>query len=114
MLNLYRKFQFIGNFKVHLRLEFQIRILVMAGKQYVFLAKGLGKVIFSETLAGISSFKFSLLDTLSVVMHMCTYVLVQPTCCFLKPRWTIVKPQSSQKSASLVQHSRTYKKILVI
>ena len=54
-LNLYRKFQLIGNFKVNLRSRnVYSKIHAMAGKQ-CFSAQGVEKVIFSETLAGISS-----------------------------------------------------------
>ena len=67
ILNLYRKFQFIGNFKVSQCfvvivghgfqwLEFHIKILCMAGKQRDFSAQRAGKMsLFSEALAGISS-----------------------------------------------------------
>ena len=67
ILNLYRKFTFVGNFKViqyfvavvgpHFQwLAFHIKIHGMAGKQCVFSAQKAGKrSLFSETLAGIST-----------------------------------------------------------
>ena len=45
-MNLYRKFQFIGNFRSILRMEIYIKIHVMAGRQFVFLSTGLENVIF--------------------------------------------------------------------
>jgi len=66
-LNLYRKFQFVKDFKVthyfmtiirhHFQwLEFNIKIHGMAGKQSTFAAKEVGeRSHFSETLAGIYS-----------------------------------------------------------
>ena len=53
--NLYKKFQFIGNFKVNLRLEFHIKIHGMAGTQCAFSAQRAGNGRFSLTLPGISS-----------------------------------------------------------
>ena len=63
-LNLFRKFKFIGNFKVTqyfvaivgLNFQFHIKIHCMARKQCVFLAQKAGKrSLFSEALAGISA-----------------------------------------------------------
>ena len=66
-VNLYRKFQFIGNFNVtqyfvtiiglHFQwLEFHIKIHGMAEKQCISSAQKAGKrSLFSETLAGIST-----------------------------------------------------------
>ena len=45
-LNLYSKFQFVGNLKVNLRLESLLKSHVMAGKQCVFLPRGLENIVF--------------------------------------------------------------------
>ena len=67
MLNLYRKFQFIGNFEVtqyfvtivgtHFQwLEFYIKIHSMAGKQCIVSAQEAGeRSLFPKALAGIST-----------------------------------------------------------
>ena len=66
-LNLYRKFKFIGNFKVIQYfvtvvepncqwLEFHVKIHSIAGKTYVFSAQTVGKgSLFSKALAEIST-----------------------------------------------------------
>ena len=55
-IQFYRKFQYIGNSKVNLRLEFHIKIHVLAGARCASSTQRTGKGhFFSETLAGVSS-----------------------------------------------------------